>query len=110
MEGTNWMPFIHQAVLLDRWTYKILSFGLIKRLYRRTKFGSDIAAVVSKSSVANEPQLVGKQDGTIIVPIYDWVSNIEKVLRRYSISLFMVTSLAKFLQNTNLIMLRRNTI
>ena len=68
-----------------------------------------MAAVVSKSSVANEPQLVGKQDGTTIVPIYDWASYFEKVSRSYSISPFTL-NLAKFLQNTNMMMLRRNTI
>ena len=51
-------------------------FGMIKRLYRRTFVGclGDIAKVVSKSSVVNEPQLVGAQDGSTIVPMYDWAT------------------------------------
>lgn len=51
-------------------------FGMIKRLYRRTFIGclDDIAKVVSKSSVVNEPQLVGAQDGSTIVPMYDWAT------------------------------------
>ena len=32
----------------------------------------DIAKVVSKSSVVNEPQLVGAQDGSTVVPMYNW--------------------------------------
>ena len=49
-------------------------FGLFKRLFRRTKIGSlnDIAAVVEQSATVNHPQLVGSQDGTIIVPFYNW--------------------------------------
>ena len=49
-------------------------FGLIKRLYRRTYVGclDDIAGVVSKSSVVNEPQIVGAQDGSTVVPMYNW--------------------------------------
>ena len=47
-------------------------FGLIKQLYRRTYFGclDDIIKLVSKSSVANEPQLVGAQDCSRVVPMY----------------------------------------
>ena len=49
-------------------------FGLIKRLYRRTYIGclDDISKVVSNSSVVNKPQLVGAQDGSTVVPMYNW--------------------------------------
>ena len=49
-------------------------FGLIKQVYRRTFVGclDDISAVVAKSSVVNESQLVGTQDGSTVVPVYDW--------------------------------------
>ena len=55
-------------------------FGLIKRLYRRTLVGclDDIANVVSKSSVVNEPQLVGAQDGSTIVPMYNWATFFDR--------------------------------
>ena len=51
-------------------------FGLIKQKYCKTFVGclEDIAAVVSKSSEVNEAQLVGAQDGTSIVPMFDWES------------------------------------
>ena len=48
--------------------------------YWRTFVGclNDIAKVVSKSSVVNEPQLVGAQDGSTIVPMYDWATFFDK--------------------------------
>lgn len=51
-------------------------FGLLKRLYRRTKIGglSDFADVVNKSSVVNVAQLTGTEDGEVIVPTHDWQS------------------------------------
>lgn len=51
-------------------------FGLIKQRYRRTFVGclNDIATVVSNSPMVNEVQLVGIQDGTSIVPMYDWAN------------------------------------
>ena len=50
-------------------------FGMIKWLYR-TFVGclDDIAKVVSKSSVVNELQLVGAQDGSTVVPMYHWAT------------------------------------
>ena len=55
-------------------------FGLIKRLYRRTYVGclDDIANVVSKSSVVNEPQLVGTQDGSTVVSMYNWAAYFDE--------------------------------
>ena len=49
-------------------------FGLFKQLYRRTKIGclDDIARVVEKSAEASHAQLVGTQDGQVLVPTYDW--------------------------------------
>ena len=48
-------------------------FGLIKRLYRRTYVGclDDISKVVSNSSVVNKPQVVGAQDGSTVVLMYN---------------------------------------
>jgi len=42
----------------------------------------DIATVVSQSSVVNEVQLVGTQDGTSIVPMYDWAKFLDPVTKR----------------------------
>ena len=51
-------------------------FGLLKRLYRRTKVGSlqAIAQVVNKSAECNHAQLVVSEDGSRLVPIFDWTS------------------------------------
>ena len=32
----------------------------------------DIATVVSQSADVNEAQLIGRQDGTVEVPVYNW--------------------------------------
>ena len=52
-------------------------FGLFKQAYRRTKIGclDDIAKVVESSAVVNHAQLVGTQDGQVIVPTYDWAEH-----------------------------------
>ena len=61
-------------------------FGLIKRLYRKTKVScmEDIAQVLRKSSDkgVNVPQLVGDHDGNIIVKTHDWKSFFTPVYKR----------------------------
>ena len=49
-------------------------FGLFKRQFRRTKVGSllDVAEVVNKSAQCNFAQLVSREDGSTVVPTYDW--------------------------------------
>ena len=49
-------------------------FGLFKQAYRRTKIGclDDIVKVVESSAAVNHAQLVGTQDGEVLVPTYDW--------------------------------------
>ena len=49
-------------------------FGLFKQAYRRTKIGclNDIVKVVESSAAVNHAQLVGTQDGEVLVPTYDW--------------------------------------
>ena len=49
-------------------------FGLFKRLYRRTKVGSlqSIFEVVNDSAECNFAQLVSREDGSTIVPTFDW--------------------------------------
>ena len=49
-------------------------FCLFKQAYRRAKIGclEDIVKVVESSAVVNHAQLVGTQDGKVVVPTYDW--------------------------------------
>lgn len=49
-------------------------FGLLKQNFRKTKVGclADIAKVVNDSAVVNHAELVGTEDGTALVPQYDW--------------------------------------
>lgn len=49
-------------------------FGMLKCKFRVTNVGclNDIASVVQKSAM-NHAQLVGDQQGNVIVPSYDWV-------------------------------------
>ncbi|XP_064383600.1 uncharacterized protein LOC135332176 [Halichondria panicea] len=51
-------------------------FGLLKQRYRRTRIGclTDIATVVNQSAVCNVSQLVIREDGTTVVPVFDWTS------------------------------------
>ena len=54
-------------------------FGLFKRHFRRSKVGclDDIVRVVNESATPNVAQLVGTQDGEVLVPMYDWSSFFE---------------------------------
>ena len=49
-------------------------FGVLKRKFRREKVSclDDLAAVVEASAVCNTAQLVGREDGTTYVKMYDW--------------------------------------
>lgn len=51
-------------------------FGLFKRLYKRTKISSlkGVAEVVNNSADCNVAQLVSREDGSTIVPTYDWTT------------------------------------
>lgn len=55
-------------------------FGLLKRQYRRTKVGclDDIVAAVNVSADPNHAQLVGSQDGTSIVQMFNWSEFFEE--------------------------------
>ena len=59
-------------------------FGLFKQAYQRTKIGclDDIVQVVEKSAVVNHAQLVGTQDGKVIVPTYDWADFFDSPFRQ----------------------------
>ena len=51
-------------------------FGLFKQAYRRTNIGclDDIVKFVESSTAVNHTQLVGTQDGEVVVPTYDWAT------------------------------------
>ena len=59
-------------------------FSLFKQAYRRTNVGclDDIVRVVEKSATVNHAQLVGTQDGKVIVPTYDWAQFLIPHLNR----------------------------
>ena len=51
-------------------------FGLLKQRMRRTNIEclDDIVQTINKSACVNHTQLVGTQDGEVLVPTYDWLS------------------------------------
>ena len=59
-------------------------FGLVKRLYRKTKVDclQDIVAVVEQSSDVNLSQLCGTEDGEVIVPSFDWTTFLARFFRK----------------------------
>ena len=58
-------------------------YGLFKQLYRKSKIGclDDIVRVV-KSAAVNCAQLVGTQDGRVLVPTYDWATFFDRPFRQ----------------------------
>jgi len=56
-------------------------FGLLKRKYRKMRIGclDDIHKAVHDSGSPNIAQLVGSQNGEIIVPMYKWSEHFEDV-------------------------------
>ncbi|KAM9513917.1 uncharacterized protein ACWYII_047113 [Salvelinus alpinus] len=63
----------------------VLCFGLIKQRFRKTRVNtlSEIAGVVKDSTVAgvNIPQLVGLDDGTVLVESYGWQQHLTLYFR-----------------------------
>ncbi|XP_035516337.1 uncharacterized protein LOC118327178 [Morone saxatilis] len=61
-------------------------FGLFKRNFRRNKVDclDDIAQVVQNSSPSgvNVPCLCGREDGTVLVPMYDWSTFLGTYFRK----------------------------
>ena len=59
-------------------------FGLMKQRYRRTKVDSlqDLVDVVNGSAIVNFAQLVGTQEGDVLVPTYDWCSYLSPYFKR----------------------------
>jgi hypothetical protein len=60
------------------------AFGLLKQRFKRSKVGclDDLARVVNDSAKINHTQLVGREDGTIIVHQYDWANFFKDYFRR----------------------------
>ena len=59
-------------------------FGLLKQKFRKTVVGclNDLVRVVDQSASTNYAQLVGKEDGTVLVDQYDWAAHFESFFRR----------------------------
>ena len=59
-------------------------FGLFKQTYRRTRIGclDDIVRVVETSAAVNHAQLVGTQDGKVLIPTYNWATFFDRPFRQ----------------------------
>ena len=60
------------------------AFGLLKQKFRRTPVGclDDMVRVVEQSASINKAQLVGKEDGTVLVNQYNWAAFFDPIFRR----------------------------
>ena len=61
-------------------------FGLFKRLYRRSMVGSlqSVAKVVNDSAKCNFAQLITAEDGSIVVPTFDWTDFLAPHYKKFS--------------------------
>ena len=59
-------------------------FGLLKQKFRKTLVGclDDLARVVDQSAHTNHAQLVGLEDGTVLVEQYNWAGYFDTFFRR----------------------------
>ena len=59
-------------------------FGLLKQKFRKASVGclQDLVSVVNQSAHSNFAELVGKEDGTVLVHQYDWSSFFAPFYRR----------------------------
>ena len=59
-------------------------FGLIKHQFRQTSVScpADITTVVDQSATVNTLQLVGTQEGEILVPTYNWAGMLGPYFRK----------------------------
>ena len=62
-------------------------FGLLKQSFRKSFISSlyEFASVIDRSTVTgvNVPQLCSLHDGSVIVPVYDWVSFLSAYFRKF---------------------------
>ena len=76
MWPTSW----HQGIFFTSRSHKPdWCFGILKQHFKRSKVGylDDIVRVVNDSATPNVAQLVGTQQGEVIVPMYDWSDYFE---------------------------------
>lgn len=59
-------------------------FGLFKQTFRRKNIGclDDIVQAVESSATVNHAQLVGTQDGEVLVPTYNWAEFFDAPYRQ----------------------------
>ena len=59
-------------------------FGLLKQKFRKSEVGclDDLVRVVDLSANTNHAQLVGREDGRVLVRQYDWASHFQPYFRR----------------------------
>ena len=59
-------------------------FGLLKQKFRKTLVGclDDLVCVVDQSACINSAQVVGKEDGTVLVDQYDWAGYFQSYFKR----------------------------
>ena len=59
-------------------------FSPFKQQYRRTRIGSldDTVRLVESSAVVNHAQLIGTQDGKVLIPTYDWATFFDQPFRQ----------------------------
>ena len=69
-------------------------FGLLKQKFRKTDVDSldDFATVVEQSASVSKSQLVGKTDGEVIVPTYDWTSYFATLYKKLTASKGIIIS------------------
>ena len=70
-------------IISASWAHEVFPdwcFGLVKSKYRKMKIGclDDIVKAVHQLGSPNVAQLVGTQDGDIIVPMYNWSKFFEE--------------------------------
>jgi hypothetical protein len=59
-------------------------FGLLKQKFRKSKVDclADLVQVVQASAEVNHAQLVGNENGDVIVPTYDWADHFDAPFRQ----------------------------
>ena len=59
-------------------------FGLLKQKFRKSKVDclADLVQVVQASAEVNHAQLVGNENGDVIVPTYDWADHFDVPFRQ----------------------------
>ena len=87
-----WPEQIHHPVLPDRGTHQVFArlvwcFSLLKQAYKWTRIGclDDIVWVVKSLAAVNHAQLVGTQNGKVLVPTYDWATFFDQPFQQLAL-------------------------